>query len=90
LLYKNEEGDNNLLPDQTTSAHSIGGNYDSTNRYYRFNITRYIQQVISGEIANTGIYAVSNSAGVTVNRVVLAGPLSPDGNGMKLELTFSE
>lgn len=90
LLYKNEDGENNLLPDQSSSAHSIGGNYDSGNQYYRFNITRYIQQVISGEIENTGIYAVSNSAGVTVNRVVLAGPLSPDGNGMKLELTFSE
>lgn len=90
LLYKDEEGENRLLPDQSSSAHSIGGNFDSGNQYYRFNITRYIQQVISGEIDNTGIYAVSNSAGVTVNRVVLAGPLSPDGNGMKLELTFSE
>jgi len=90
LLYKNENGDNALLPDQNTGSHSIGGNFDESSMFYKYNITRYVQQVLAGEIPDTGIYVVSNSAGVTVNRVVLAGPGSTSDNKMRLELTFSE
>lgn len=92
LLYKDEDGENQLLPDQNTNAHSIGGTYNENDGEYRFNITRYIQRVINGELPATGIYVVSNSAGVSGNRVILHGPSHSEeaGQNMRLLLTFSE
>lgn len=77
-----------FLPDQVAGSGSIDGNYRPGTKEYRFNITRYIQGVISGTIPDTGVELVPGSNGITANRVVLAGPTHPD-QPMRLDLTFT-
>ena len=52
----------------------IGGEYDADAGEYRFNITRYLQRVITGEFPNNPLSLVPGSGGVQVDRAVLAGP----------------
>lgn len=77
-----------FLPDQVAGAGNIDGNYRPGTKEYRFNITRYVQAVITGTIPDTGVELVPGSNGITGNRVVLAGPAHPD-KPMRLDLTFT-
>jgi hypothetical protein len=90
LVYLDEDGDYNLLPDQ--SLGSIGGNANFTDDYYTFNISLYLQKVLNGEITSQGLYLISKNAGVTVTRCALHGPNhtpSAPSDNMRLILTFS-
>ncbi|MCC6599309.1 MAG: hypothetical protein IT223_01385, partial [Crocinitomicaceae bacterium] len=73
LLYKNQQGSLQILPDQTMQT--IGGGVNLFHNEYRFNISRYIQKVLNDEISPEAIYLLSSSAGVSVNRVFAHGPL---------------
>ncbi len=92
VLGKNDEDENIILPDQVTASHDIDGIYMADTLEYRFNITRWVQQVLNGEISNNGLQLVSNSAGVSINRVELHGPdfnpALPEDN-MRLLITLS-
>ncbi len=81
-------GTDQFLPDQLGGAGNIDGSYRPATKEYRFNITRYVQGVISGAIPDTGVELVPGSNGITANRVVLAGPSHPD-RPMRLDLTFT-
>lgn len=90
LVYLDEDGDYNLLPDQVLG--SIGGSANFTDDYYSFNISLYMQKVLNGEITSQGLYLISKNAGVSVNRCVLHGPNHTPGTpseNMRLILTFS-
>lgn len=87
-LRKDLEGVDRFLPDQDASLGNIGGSYDATAQAYRFNMTRWVQGIINGTYANTGLGLVPGSNGISVNRAVLAGPENPD-NPMQLVLTFT-
>ncbi len=84
-LRKDAEGVDRFLPDQDAT---IGGLYDATAKEYRFNMTRWVQGIINGTYANTGLSFVPAGTGITVNRAALAGPQNPT-NPMKLVLTFT-
>ena len=81
-------GTDQFLPDQLGGAGNIDGSYRPGTKEYRFNITRYVQGVITGAIPDTGVELVPGSNGITANRVVLAGPSHPD-RPMRLDLTFT-
>lgn len=90
LVYLDQEGDYNLLPDQVLG--SIGGSANFTDDYYTFNISLYMQKVLNGEITSQGLYLISKNAGVSVNRCALHGPNHSPGTpseNMRLILTFS-
>ncbi len=90
LVYLDEEGDYNLLPDQVLG--SIGGSANFTDDYYSFNISLYMQKVLNGEITSQGLYLISKNAGVSANRCALHGPNHTPGSpseNMRLILTFS-
>ncbi|MBK7295608.1 MAG: DUF4270 domain-containing protein [Flavobacteriales bacterium] len=88
LFRKDSLGADAFLPDQLGGIIAIDGSYNATDRVYRFNITRYINDILTGEISNTGIEMVSGSNGVSGNRVILSGP-AKEQNGMRLHLTFT-
>lgn len=81
-------GTDQFLPDQLAGAGNIDGTYRPDTKEYRFNVTRYVQGVITGAIPDTGVELVPGSNGITANRVVLAGPSHPD-RPMRLDLTFT-
>ncbi|MEZ4798882.1 MAG: DUF4270 family protein [Flavobacteriales bacterium] len=90
LVYKDTEGEYRLLPDQTFGT--ISGTADYSADHYIFNITLYIQKVLTGEITSEGLYLISRTAGVSVNRSILHGPHYSADNideNMRLVVTFS-
>jgi hypothetical protein len=87
IFRKDENGADAFLPDQLSGLAAIGGLYNAATREYRFNITRYINDVLSGNLPNNGVELVCGSNGVTANRAILAGPAAE--GGMRLQLTFT-
>lgn len=90
LVYKDSEGEYRLLPDQTFGT--ISGTADFSADHYIFNITLYIQRILTGEITSEGLYLISRTAGVSVNRSILHGPHYSADNideNMRLVVTFS-
>lgn len=87
IFRKDENGVDAFLPDQLTGLAAIGGLYNASAREYRFNITRYVHDVLTGALPNNGVDLVCGSNGVTANRAILAGPAAE--GGMRLQLTFT-
>lgn len=88
LLFRRVDGADAFLPDQLNGVTGIGGEFRASERAYRFNITRYVSQVMNGTLPDDGIVLVAGSAGVSANRSILCGPDHPD-TPMRLLLTFT-
>jgi len=86
-----EEGESFLIDDQLDGSSFVGGNYDPINQEYRFTISRFLQQVISGDRDFHGLEIVTRSASFTANRLVLNGTNVVDSeNRLKLEISFTK
>lgn len=88
VFMRSATGTLQVVPDQLAGIGAIGGQYDAANKRYVFNITRYIQGVITGELPDRGLVLVAGAAAVSANRVVLASPTHPE-KPMRLRLTFT-
>lgn len=79
-----------VMPDYYYEGESyFGGSYDATNKLYKFNIARYIQQVINGTRENQGLYIIANSRHITMNRTQLVGGSQLLPNRMRLKITYT-
>lgn len=85
---KNAEGADAVLPDQAGNVNLVGGIFDPVAKEYRMVVTQWMQGVLNGDYANTGLSLVPSSRGVSVNRVILAGPAHAT-SPLKLRLTFT-
>lgn len=92
LLTVNEDDEAIGLPGQLSTTVDIGGNYDAVNNEYRFNISRWLQEYLNGNMAVDYVNLVSNNAGISVRSVKVNGPLAseeePEDN-MRLIITYS-
>ena len=77
-----------MLPDQAGNVNLVGGIFDPVAKEYRMVVTQWMQGVLNGDYANTGLSLVPSSRGVSVNRVILAGPAHAT-SPLKLRLTFT-
>lgn len=81
--------DSTYLPsDHTFSPTYFGGTYNSTDKTYRFNIAKHLQQVIEKKKKNYGFYLETAFKNSTFRRVVLKGATSKAG--IRLEITYSK
>ncbi len=87
LTTENSNGDASFLPDFFESNH--GGSIDLINKNYRFNITRYINEIIAGETSNYPLSLITSGSGVSANRGVFNGFNSTKKDKPKLILTYS-
>ena len=78
-----------IMPDYFEGASYFGGDYDATNQVYKFNIARYVQQVLNGAKKNQGLYIITNSRPTTANRVQLLGGNQTLPNHMRLKITYT-
>ncbi|MBI3500287.1 MAG: DUF4270 domain-containing protein [Bacteroidetes bacterium] len=78
-----------IMPDYFEGATYFGGDYDATNKVYKFNIARYIQQVLNGTRKNQGLYLLANARPTTANRIVLLGGNKALANKMRLKITYT-
>jgi len=88
LAMLDEEGELNFLPDQVYAESSFGGTYDDDLHAYTFTLTRYLQNLITGEIENYGLYLMVSGSSVRGNRVVLNGP-GNSSSKMNLDITYT-
>jgi hypothetical protein len=88
LFRPSATGADVFLPDQLSGVGGIGGQYINAENVYKFNITRYVQGVLNGDIPDNGVELVPGSSGVSVNRTILNGPDAPQ-RPMHLKLTFT-
>lgn len=82
-------GNRVILPDvfeiSAFSGDYYGGTYDADKKEYRFNIARYVQQVIRQNYTDYGFYLQTASPSTTANRVVLQG-----GTNIQFNLTYTK
>lgn len=71
-----------------------GGSYFGgtlSNNTYRFNIARYLQQVLSGDIKDYGLFVLPSNSGTTPNRSVFGGGANASQSlKLKLQLTYTK
>jgi Domain of unknown function (DUF4270) len=90
LFAIGEGGENVLIPDYSEGDTYFGGLYKSTTQEYRFNIARYIQQVLTGHRKNTGLYLIASNGSANVNRVVIGGTNQLGNLPLKLNITTTK
>ena len=78
-----------IMPDYFEGATYFGGDYDKANKVYKFNIARYVQQVLSGTKNNDGLYIIANARPTSANRVQLMGGNKALSNHMRLKITYT-
>lgn len=76
------------IVDEDESSTYFDGNYVSSTNSYRFRLTRYIQQVLTGKTNNNGLHLIIPSASYSGGRLVLNGTSSPQSD-LKLYLRFT-
>ena len=89
LFGINDNGTTYVIPDAFEGATYYGGTLNSTTVQYKFNIARYIQQVLDGKRSNNGLYLLASNGAVNANRVVVAGASSAT-RPMKLNITYTK
>lgn len=88
-----KDGSIGYLPDDEyyTSASYYGGTYDAERHEYRFRITKYVQQLISGTGALTNsVNLVVRGSGIRANRLIFGGTGLSDDQRLRLEISYTE
>ncbi|MBR4135405.1 MAG: DUF4270 domain-containing protein [Bacteroidales bacterium] len=87
-----QDGKITYLPDDDyyTSASYYGGTYDATKHEYRFRITKYVQQLVSGTSPLTNsVNLVVRGSGVRSNRLIIGGTGLSNDQRLRLEISYS-
>jgi hypothetical protein len=85
-----ENGAEAIIPDLLESTSYYGGSFNTTDKDYKFNIARYVQRLVSGNIATDyGLSLVSSGGAVNSFRTIIPGT-NATGNKFKLKLTYSK
>ena len=87
LVKVDSEGQYLFLQDQIASPSSFGGAYNESKKEYRFIISRYIQDLITGKEENNTLYLLVSGSAINANRVVLNG--INKNPGLKLAITYT-
>ena len=78
-----------LLPDYLEGSSFFDGTYNSSKQLVAFRITEYLQSIIDGKKDNLGLSLGINGASYNATRYVTNGPEAPEGEKMRLEVTYS-
>lgn len=88
-IGRNTDGTAYLLPDFNEGDAHIGGFLNVANKEYRINISRWVQQIISGTRELGTIELVSAQAGTSANRAIIFGPEHTERK-MRLVLDYTK
>ena len=90
LFGTNDDGTSYVLPDYSEGDSYFGGTYNSTTHEYRFNIARYIQQLLTGKRKNNALQLLASGGAISANRVVIGGGGSGSLYQMKLNISYTK
>jgi len=77
------------LIDESEGSGYFDGYYNSSSNTYRFRLSRYIQQLLLGEVNNNGLHLVIPSSTYYSGRLVMNGTSSPQSD-LKLYLRYTK
>jgi hypothetical protein len=77
------------IVDEDEGSGYFDGVYDKGSSSYRFRLTRYIQQLLLGQVNNNGLHLIIPSSGMNGARLVLNGTASGQSE-MKLYLRYTK
>lgn len=83
-----DDGGLEFLPDQIYTETTFDGNYYSDSKFYRFVITRHIQNLVSGEVNDNGLYLMVSGSAIRANRLLVNGP-GGIGNQLRLRIVYT-
>ncbi len=97
IIKVGEDGSNNFeIPDIFDGVAYYGGTRSNAINVqgqliatYRFNIARYVQEVVDGKSEDNGLYLVSVPSALIADRLVLGGN-NQDHEGVKFTLIYTE
>jgi hypothetical protein len=75
--------------DESEDAGYFDGSYNASTNSYRFRLTRYIQQVLTGKAKNNGLHLIIPASTVNGSRLILNGTSSPQSD-LKLYLRYTK
>ena len=90
LLRMDSTGQTFFTEDFSEGEILHGGVRDNANKEFRFNIAKYVNNVLTGLVPNNGLFLISTSSMITSNRVVINGSTSANKNKLKFILTYTE
>jgi hypothetical protein len=76
------------LVDESEGAGYFDGTYNKASNTYRFRLTRYLQQVLTGKANNNGLHLIVPGSSYIANRLVLNGTSSPQAD-VKLYIKYT-
>jgi hypothetical protein len=88
LTIIDSTGTEYLPLDYSFSPTFYGGQLDTTDYTYRFNITQHMQEVVKGKFKNSGFYLSTTKKNYEFRRVILLG--SGVTNGVQLKIAYSK
>lgn len=89
ILGVDANGNPVFLLDQFEGSAYYGGTYSTSERKYKFNIARHIQNVLTGQSEDYGLYLAVSGGVVQANRVIIGGATHPNYR-MKLNLYYTK
>ncbi len=87
LVSYNSSGTYDFLLDYFLGSSYFGGTYNESDKTYRFNISRYAQQLVDQTRTDFGLALFVSDNRVSANRLILKGPKCVN-NGMRLSITY--
>lgn len=88
VLRLDSTGRPQFIEDYFEGSAYFGGDYNKDGKYYKFNINRYIQHIISGKEKQYGLEIVAKGASIYGNRLIFDGSKSA-GRRFRLKLTYT-
>ncbi len=79
----------NTIVDENEGTGYFDGTYDKGSNSYRFHLTRYVQQLLLGQVNNNGLHLIIPSSGYNGARLVLNGTASEQSD-LKLFLRYTK
>jgi hypothetical protein len=86
LVKYNEEGSYVFIADQTSTF--FGGEYNASEKEFKFNITRHVQSILMENAGDYGIALLISGASTRGDRVILYGMQNPEKKP-QLRLTYT-
>lgn len=91
LAAAREDGTNAIIIDQIEGDSYFGGTFNANTKEYHFNITRHLQRILNGQVAEDfGLFILPSGGAVNANRTVLYGSDKEHPKRLKLILTYTK
>ncbi len=84
-----EEGKNAFTSDILEGETFLGGTYDATKQEYRFRISRYLHDILTGKYENHGLVILISASAIKADRTTVLGNTTT-GQNLRLEIVYAK